>query len=1094
MKKLLLLILAVLFCCISSARAAEVLPSVAVHPNEFPDIDFQTAGEVFQLDRHWKYIDGDDVKYAELDFDDSKWQNIEVGQAKNGGGWSWYRITFTLPQYLQNQNVLFDLGRVSVYDEVYVNGAKVGSYGNPPPNFIYGGSEVWRKYPIAAAHFHPGKNVIAVRVFPGYKGRLYEGNYTLQALSGNTVRARLNLKTRGADALRTMLTEATHLNVYAPGEKLLIAPDVSQLFGAPVQGNLSVKISNAQNMVIAQDQTPLTLNAMEWSRTRFTFNAPTSAGNYHCVLSYTSNGKVLWKEDVAFRVQSAAPLHFAPKVDASLAAFDKASLPVQVSDFAMGHFGPRDSHVVDGKNILFDDTKQTDSRSGLAYSAQFLQGLGAPRLFLSNTRKSPQGSTGKLHRAAGYKYDGLLDVWNYGFVRPNRAGAIANLSVKSTSWAKRTYHYEYKTGDWLDFSISAISPAWVANTNAQKMRVFEDIEKGGIGLPTYLAYQSKDGIKVVSAKRGVRGSDMTANWVLAWFNGGAGWDEFDTPYLFVVEKRPELVQCYANTALFFSAPEGSSAGTIQGMPLYGITLQRPDQTANWKNAIPADVAERCRYWSRVLVNAPDEVKRTAQVDYAKDQLTVKDEFRYLNIEDDWKTPGLKIAPISPMLALAAHARNIDIATSKPTADLHMATLQGPLCAADNSDQIIFRISGMLHYIREVRDVQIAKSTSIKNTQAELNQLVKEWLGSELKNHPWDSDIRSGKLEPGVQRLSYTGLILSLPYLEPALRADVEKEIRTETEKYFLYTGMPDAALKPKLLDRYKNVPVNSIITNPYTGLQLATTALSETNFGVDQVYFTALDIYMVWMYGDTFNRYDWLKENYATLQKYFNLTRNSHDWDTSVSWDTFSGFRVGSGLQECGGIFAGMVAMARIAHQFDDKSTSDAAAYYAVMETIGLQGQVASSEYLRERRPWLQANGKSADIEYVQKIRPQYYAEINSFAGLSQAIIGNHNSGGSPGTFIESPLPELMRLYQEKWTAFTNDFYDPKYDKITGDDRRDDSRIYMDTFVYQITHYPHSVDEVFALRKNLETDLWHKVTDYRGYLDSKGKIGYRQLW
>src|SRR5690606_14584193 len=110
---------------------------------------------------------------------------------------------------------------------------------------------------------------------------------------------------------------------------------------------------------------------------------------------------------------------------------------------------------------------------------------------------------------------------------------------------------------------------------------------------------------------------------------------------------------------------------------------------------------------------------------------------------------------------------------------------------------------------------------------------------------------------------------------------------------------------------------------------------------------------------------------------------------------------------------------------FDDKSTSDAAAYYAVMETIGLQGQVASSEYLRERRPWLQANGKSADIEYVQKIRPQYYAEINSFAGLSQAIIGNHNSGGSPGTFIESPLPELMRLYQEKWTAFTNDFYDP---------------------------------------------------------------------
>src|SRR5690606_16822846 len=141
-----------------------------------------------------------------------------------------------------------------------------------------------------------------------------------------------------------------------------------------------------------------------------------------------------------------------------------------------------------------------------------------------------------------------------------------------------------------------------------------------------------------------------------------------------------------------------------------------------------------------------------------------------------------------------------------------------------------------------------------------------------------------------------------------------------------------------------------------------------------------------------------------------------------------------------------------------------------------------------------EANTKAVDIEYVQKIRPAYFTELNSYQGISQAIIGSHNSGGSPGSFIESPLPELMRLYQEVWPEFTDDFYDPKYDKITGDDRRDDSRIYMDTFVYQITDYPQSVDEVFALRKSLDTELWHKVTDYRGYLDSKGQIKYRQLW
>jgi hypothetical protein len=87
-----------------------------------------------------------------------------------------------------------------------------------------------------------------------------------------------------------------------------------------------------------------------------------------------------------------------------------------------------------------------------------------------------------------------------------------------------------------------------------------------------------------------------------------------------------------------------------------------------------------------------------------------------------------------------------------------------------------------------------------------------------------------------------------------------------------------------------------------------------------------------------------------------------------------------------------------------------------------------------------------------------------------------------------------MRLYQEVWQKFTNYLYDPKYDKITGDDRRADSRIYMDTFVYQITNYPQTIDQVFAVRKNLDNDLWQKVTDYRGYLDSKEQIKYRDLW
>jgi hypothetical protein len=643
----------------------------------------------------------------------------------------------------------------------------------------------------------------------------------------------------------------------------------------------------------------------------------------------------------------------------------------------------------------------------------------------------------------------------------------------------------------MEFSISAISPAWQAKSNTAKLRVFDEIGKHGIGLPTHLAYESKSGVKIVEASKDIRGSDMNANWVLAWFNGGQNWNEFDTPYLFVLEKRPEKIETYGDAALFFNNPAG--VGMVQGMPLYGVTLQRLDDTAGWMKSLPADVVERCRYWSRVLVNAPDEVTRTTAVDYSADQLTVKDEFTHLDIRDDWKTEGLKIAPISPVLALAANSGNLDIAFDKPAGDLEMTTLQGPLLAAQ-SEKILFRVRGVLHYINEVRAVQISDNAQTRAVQAELNRLVAEGLEKELRQHPWQKTVQRGEVLPGLERLTYTNLLLALPYLKPDLRRAVEKEIQIETEKYFLSTDVPNPALAAKLDEEYKAVPPIVTITNPVSGLKIATTLAALKRFGIDQTYFSGLNLYMVWLYADTFNRYDWTKQNYATLKDFFNTTRNSHDWAICESWDTFSGFRVGNGLQESGGIYAGAVGMARIAKKLGDQPTADAAAYYSVLQIVGMQGQLSASDYLKQRRPWLASNTKAADIEYVQNIRANYFAEFNEFAGLSQAIIGTRNSASSPGGFIESPLPETMRLYQEIWPKFTDDFYDPKYDRIIGSDRRVDDRISLDAFVYQISNYPQTVQQVFDVRKELELDWWDKSLDYRAYLDSQGKVSYRKLW
>jgi len=1079
-----------LFCGMTSK--AETLPSAKVSVNELPELAYQVTGPVFQLSHTWKYHDGDDKEFAKADFDDSSWQNIEVGKQTPGSGWRWYRVSFDLPANLENCNLLLDLGAISVYDEVFLNSVQVGRFGNPPPNFVTGASHVHRKYPVAAQHFRSGRNVLAVRVYLGYRGGLYEGPFTLQALTDGAVIGKLGLKTGGADALETLLTASPHLTTFEPGGKLLVAPSLMQLFGADRAGKLTATVLDSKGQTIEQHAIDVSLSSMSWSRSLLEFKMPQQVGDYSCRLAYIVDGKSRWKQELPFHVKTTDLITFAPHVDASLSRFDNQKLPVEISQFTTGHFSPRD---VNDKQELFDDLQQTDARGSLTYAAQILESLGAPRLFLSNVRPVPVNANkiGKLHRAAGSMYDGLRDTWIYGSVRPNRAGEIKKLSVKSTSWAKRTYHYEYESNVWMDFSLSAISPAWVASSNVQKMRVFEGIEKHGIGLPTHLAYESNGQIKIVDAKKGIRGSDMSANWVLAWFNGGAGWDEFDTPYLFVLQKRPELVQCFANTALFFSSPEGESVGMIQGMPLYGVTLQRPDQTANWKTALPKDVVERCQYWSRVLVNAPDQVTRTAQVDYEKDQLTVKDAFSYLDISDDWKTPGLKIAPISPVLALAAHAGNIDIAVSKPAQDLHMATLHGPLLAADNTDQMVFRISGMLHYIREMRDVTRPDDVESQQIQVQLNAIVKSGLETELSQHPWAYTTKRDELVPGYQQRSFVNLLLTLPYLKSDLRAQIEKEISQEAEKYFLYGGVPGPELVPKLNPKFQNVPAITTLTNPVTGLQLGN-AVSAGRFGIDQPFWTSTNVYMVWLYAEMFDRYDWLKQNYGTLQHYFNNERNSHDWDICASWDSFGGFRVGNGLQEGSGKYGGAVAMARIARKLGDQKTSNEAAYYALMEAVGMQGQVSATDYLNQRRPWSGSNTKRGDIEYAQKLRTHYYAEFNEFAGLSQAVILPENLLNSTGSYILSPFPESMRLYQEIWPTFTDDFYDPKYDKILSNDRRQDTRTSMDIFVYMISHYPQSDEQLFDLRKELDLEWWDKLPDYRGYLDSRGKIGYRNLW
>ena len=89
---------------------------------------------------NWKFNLGDDMNWAQLGFDDSKWKEIKTNDYwENQGyvgydGYAWYRIKFILPSALKNNayykdSIQFVLGKVDDTDEAFLNGKLIGQNG-----------------------------------------------------------------------------------------------------------------------------------------------------------------------------------------------------------------------------------------------------------------------------------------------------------------------------------------------------------------------------------------------------------------------------------------------------------------------------------------------------------------------------------------------------------------------------------------------------------------------------------------------------------------------------------------------------------------------------------------------------------------------------------------------------------------------------------------------------------------------------------------------------------------------------------------------------------------------------------------------------
>jgi AraC-like DNA-binding protein len=153
--------------------SAYALPSVHDWPTYEKPFDF-TGKKIISIQK------GDDPKYKDYEFNDSKWVVVSIPSAWNNlypdwTGTCWYRLHIKFPVSIPKNSIGVNFGVISDADEMFFNGQLIGKSGKFPPVREHS-YDKQRLYEIPTALIKPGAdNVIAARVvglFPGESGAI----------------------------------------------------------------------------------------------------------------------------------------------------------------------------------------------------------------------------------------------------------------------------------------------------------------------------------------------------------------------------------------------------------------------------------------------------------------------------------------------------------------------------------------------------------------------------------------------------------------------------------------------------------------------------------------------------------------------------------------------------------------------------------------------------------------------------------------------------------------------------------------------------------------------------------------------------------
>ncbi|NOZ23247.1 MAG: hypothetical protein GXP25_19415 [Planctomycetes bacterium] len=625
--------------------------------------------------------------------------------------------------------------------------------------------------------------------------------------------------------------------------------------------------------------------------------------------------------------------NLSPPVTAAAPSFDYALGKERpgVSPYALGRFGTSD---------LLGHFSATEGLMACSLAMEWNRQFYLTCPTLQNGDRPMRG----LERA-GFPYSPNPMV--FGTVRPKgvKQGEIPQTRILSSSWTCMQIELQYKGARMVVYE-SLLSPAIAVKVEADGVALFDEMAAFGIGGPRYIAHprgrQAESGIlsksRLIAPKMGVP-------WLLVWFAGGKGWTTYDMPWMVTFQNRPDIIRWNGR---YIDVSFKDQCGFIMLAPLYGP--EKLIDTEEWKERLPAAAARHASHLVPYFHAMPIGCDESFTIDYKTNRVKIKQQYKFLNLEDQWEIAPVRYSPMPPVAALAMRSR-YDVRTSYETQSLRYNTTFGPLYAAIDTDIIEWEIPGPLDILNSVRKPEDAHPPDPEIAKAMQHLFPGSSLASPspLPTIPAPEELRSKGQGRGLSALRLLeGTYRDWGALDEAARATFASRV-----------SMIFKEIKPF------DIASLRLITDPLTGKKGYVDAWAPDRFETQpkRVRNAAEFLKGLWAYAFYFGKIEDLKSHWDAVLPHFDLLRTASDWAMMSPLGTIEtgiprkGTAVHLALGETLTVYEGLLATARMAKAVGDLRTYEEAVYMAAKVQVLIYVYHHYKAYASVYPPWLDSCG-----------------------------------------------------------------------------------------------------------------------------------------